>query len=303
MTARRELPLHMRLAPFSVGEAAASGISRNRLRAADVSAPFRGVRAPAGPLTLHDRCSAFRTLMAENQAFCGATAAQLWGLPVPAKITRDSRLHVLTWGTDWASTARGVLGHRSAQRPNIVMLHGLRLTDATSSWCALAAGRGGHELSLDELVEAGDRLLGRPAALCGFDEIDAAIAGYGTRRGVRALREARALLRAGSESPRETRLRLVVLRAGLPEPEPNGVITLGDGRSTHGDLVFRRYRVLLEYDGEHHLTDPVQWARDVARLNDLADAGWLVIRVTKTMQRGEILARTERALRQRGWTP
>lgn len=303
MTERRELPLHMRLAPFSVGEAAASGISRNRLRAADVSAPYRGVRAPIGTLTFLDRCNAFRTVMAENQAFCGATAAQLWGLPLPARITQDVRLHVLTWGADWASTARGVLGHRAAQRPTIALLHGLRLTDAATSWCALAANRGEHELSVDELAEAGDRLLGRPAALCAPAEIDAAIADYGARRGVRHVRSARTLLRAGSESPRETRLRLVVLRAGLPEPEPNGVITLGDGRSTHGDLVFRRYRVLLEYDGEHHLTDPVQWARDVARLNDLADAGWLVIRVTKTMPRAEIIARTERALRQRGWRP
>lgn len=298
MTRRRPLPVRLQFAPFSIHEAAAQGVSRNRLRASDLSAPFRGTRAQAGETALRTRCEAFSLVMGPHQVFAGPTAAGLWGIPLPLRLAREARLHVLTVGQDWASSAQGVIGSRTAGPVTQEVMHGLRLTDAASTWCALA-GR----LSVDELIEAGDRLLGRPLPLASSEQIDAAIAAYGSRRGIRRLREARPQLRAGSESPRETRLRLVVVRGGLPEPEPNGVIALRGGRSTHGDLVFRAFKVLLEYDGQHHREDAGQWARDVVRLNDLAEAGWLVIRITKETPRAEILARTERALRDRGWRP
>ena len=55
----------------------------------------------------------------------------------------------------------------------------------------------------------------------------------------------------------------------------------------------------MEYEGEHHLTDPVQWAKDLVRYNDLALSGWLVIRLSKHMSDGEIIARVAAALRTR----
>lgn len=298
MTRRRPLPLHMQLAPFAVAHADAVGVSRGRLRAADLDAPFHGVRAPTGESTLRDRCLAYAQRMPDTQAFSDATAAALWGMPLPARLLANADIHVSTWGERARPRSRGVVGHRLDVRPRLVRHLGHVVTDAASTWCALAA-----VLSLDELVEAGDRLVGRPQPLATFAQIDAAVARFGGRRGVRTLREARRLLRANSESPRETRVRLLLLRAGLPEPEPNGVIALLTGRSTHGDLVFREHKVLVEYDGDHHRTDPVQWARDVARLNDLADAGWHVIRINKSTPRAEVVARTVRALRERGWKP
>lgn len=170
------------------------------------------------------------------------------------------------------------------------------MTAPADAWCELA-----DVLSLDDLIAAGERLLGLPRPLATTDQIDATIARHGRRRGATRLRLARAEMRANVYSRRETFVRLMLVRAGLPEPEPNGLIVLRSGRRTRGDLVFRAYRVLVEYDGEQHLFDTAQWATDVSRLNDLAEADWRVIRITKQISRAEIVARTERALRDRGW--
>jgi hypothetical protein len=176
-------------------------------------------------------------------------------------------------------------------------VQGVPVVMPCEAWCQLA-GTLGH----DELVVAGDRLLGWPRPLASAEELDEAVDARTGRRGVRALIAARADLRSGSASARETRCRLLVVRAGFPEPELNGSIELSGG-TTPGDLVFREYRVLLEYDGEQHRTSDHQYARDIERLNDLALAGWLVVRVTKRTPPAVILDRLDRALRSRGWRP
>jgi very-short-patch-repair endonuclease len=82
-------------------------------------------------------------------------------------------------------------------------------------------------------------------------------------------------------SPRETRLRLLVLDSGLPEPEINYWIYDDRGRFlTESDLVYPREKVVLEYEGDHHRTDVKQWRKDIARRESLEDAGWRVIRVS-----------------------
>jgi hypothetical protein len=96
-------------------------------------------------------------------------------------------------------------------------------------------------------------------------------------------------------------VRLIVARAGFPEPEPNGPIELSGGRRTYGDLVFRAHRLLLKYDGEQHRLDARRFRRDIDRINDLQDAGWVVIRVHAGTPHAEIIARLDAGLRARGW--
>ncbi|MFD4422975.1 hypothetical protein ACFWN7_15940 [Agromyces sp. NPDC058484] len=229
-------------------------------------------------------------------AFSHATAAMLWGLPLPARLQSASVLHITVWGGAYPPRVRNVVGHRTTDPPRTALRGGLLLISPADSWCQLS-----RMLDELELIEAGDRLLGRPTPLATVHELDDAIARYGQRRGCRVLRAARERLRAGSESPKETGLRLEVIAAGFPDPEPNGIIQLRSGRSTHGDLVFRRWKVLLEYDGDHHREDASQWAKDVDRLNELAGNGWLVIRVNKRSRFGEIARQLADALELRGW--
>jgi hypothetical protein len=296
MPRARRLPPPLRTAAFTTSTAHGFGVTRGRLRASDLAAPFHGVRVARERLTtLADRCAAYAAVMPDDQAFYGPTAAMLWGIPLPWGIEQEERLHVVRSNGGRAVRRAGVVGYR-ASSVETRTVHGLRVTSPTATWCTLST-----MLGLDDLIAAGDRLLGLPAPLATAEEIADAIAAHGRRRGAELLRRAQRHLRPNVYSRRETFVRLLLLRAGLPEPEPNGQIVLTSGRSTRGDLVFRRYRVLVEYEGEQHLFDAAQWATDVDRLNDLAQDEWRVIRITKRTPRAEIVARTRRALRERGW--
>ena len=294
------LPRSFAAAPFSTADALAAGVTPRRLRSVSLAAPHRGVRVDARRLrTLRERCSAIAVVMTDGQAFTGPTAAILLGLPLPLALERDPRLHIVVLDGTRAPRRRGVAAGSSSAKPRLVGVPGVRsalVTAPADTWCSLAA-----HLGLDDLIAAGERLLGLPAPLADERAIDEAITRHGSRRGARRLAEARKAMRANVYSRRETFTRLVLTRAGLPEPEPNGRIVLRSGRHTRGDLVFRTYKVLVEYEGEQHLFDVDQWATDVARLNDLIDDGWWVIRITKAMPRAELISRTARALAERGW--
>lgn len=114
-------------------------------------------------------------------------------------------------------------------------------------------------------------------------------------------------VRPRTDSARETQTRLLIVRAGLPEPEVNGEIFDQYGRKlATGDLVFREYRVLTEYDGEQHFTDAEQYHWDVDRLDAIMEAGWRVIRITTSHLRltpSPALRRITTALVAAGWRP
>jgi len=239
---------------------------------------------------------AYATLMPPHTVLSHATAARLLGIPLPTRLEDDPRVHVTALGGR-APRGPGVAGHTTTRMPEETTLGMLRVTSPARTWADLSA-----LLSLDELVIAGDCLRGLPSPLATDDDLIDAVHRHAGRRGRAALGTALDLVRPGSRSPRETRARLAVVRGGLPEPELNAPIVLR-GRTVHGDLVFRPWRVLLEYEGDQHRTDAAQWAHDLGRYNDLAEDDWLVIRASRAMSDAEVVARTRRALRSRGWLP
>lgn len=101
-------------------------------------------------------------------------------------------------------------------------------------------------------------------------------------RGVARLRRVLEFVDGGAESPQESRLRMLVVRAGLPRPE-----TQIEFRQLHirVDMGWRRWKVAVEYDGVQHWTDGRQRAWDIERIALLEDAGWVVIRVSADMLR------------------
>lgn len=99
--------------------------------------------------------------------------------------------------------------------------------------------------------------------------------------GVRRARRVVDLVRERVASPRESDLRWTLHRAGLPEPEVNVEIYDDHGRwLARGDLVYRRQKVLVEYDGWQHERDAQQRQWDHLRREQLEAAGWRVIVVT-----------------------
>lgn len=76
-------------------------------------------------------------------------------------------------------------------------------------------------------------------------------------------------------------MRLIVVAAGFPEPEPN--VAQFDPvarRMRHIDGGCRAQLVGLEYDGDIHRTLCGQWREDEARRDGPAAAGWVLRRMT-----------------------
>lgn len=117
--------------------------------------------------------------------------------------------------------------------------------------------------------------------------------------GVRRARRIAPLVRERVGSVMESVLRWDLHVAGLPEPEINVDITDTAGRwLARGDLVYRRWRVLVEYDGWQHERDAAQRQWDHLRREQLEAAGWRVIVVTiEDIKRpGTVVARVRPAL-------
>jgi hypothetical protein len=103
-------------------------------------------------------------------------------------------------------------------------------------------------------------------------------------RGVRQLRATAELCDGGAESPQESRVRLLLVTAGLPAPE-----TQIEFRDEYGhpfirvDLGWREWKVAVEYDGVQHWSDSRQRSWDIDRIAILEAMGWAVIRVSAEM--------------------
>lgn len=290
------LPAEFSGKPFAVDAQGAAGVSRSRTRAKDLQAPFRGVRMPAGEPGTRELCEAYAIRMTEGQFFSHETAAVLHGLPVPS----THLLHVSTMGgAGREPRVRGIVGHRLAVGSvTVVTVGGLTIASPVSTWVMLAP-----YLSLVQLVILGDALVRRKHPLATTAEMIAAVGNAAGRRGHRRLSAALALVRARTDSPRETRTRLWLVWGGLPEPVVNSVIrNQFGGFLTFGDLVYEQYRVIVEYDGGQHFQEEGAIS-DVDRLEALMALGWRVVRINKTHSQSVAVALVRAALIQGGWRP
>ncbi len=123
---------------------------------------------------------------------------------------------------------------------------------------------------------------------------------YRGARGLRRLKAVLPLVDGGAASPKETWLRLLLIDAGFPTPTTQ--IPVADGWRLVGlvDMGWEDVKVAAEYDGDQHRVDREQYVKDMRRLPKLERLGWIVIRVIAEDREGDIIARVDRALRQRG---
>lgn len=117
--------------------------------------------------------------------------------------------------------------------------------------------------------------------------------------GVKQLRELLPLVDGGASSPRESRIRLLLIDSGFPRPETQIVVPTGS-YAVFLDMGWREYQVAVEYDGDHHRKDRRQYVKDIARLRMLEALGWIVIRVIAEDKPQDVIARVEAALVSRG---
>lgn len=229
--------------------------------------------------------------MPANQFFSHVTAAVLWGLPLSRRVLVDAEggprpLDVGVFAPRRHPRHVGVRGHQVRPALARVVTHpteGVPVATPASTWGMLASVlRDPHDL-----VAVGDALVresmfeGDPPPLATVEQLRAVVEA-GRRVGSPLLRLALDRVRTRSASRTETRCRLLLVDAGLPEPVLNHHVYDERGRFVACvDLAYPDRRVAVEYEGEHHLHDPDQWARDIRRHERLREAGWVVIRVTK----------------------
>jgi len=270
-----ELASDLRQGPFRARDAMERGVTAGRLRAGDLHTPIRGVRVAGEDPGLETRCRAFLLHRQEQVAFSHVTAAELLGAPLPAAIREDDRLHVSIPAGGRAVQAASVVGH-TLTAWTTMSFRGLPLTTPEQTWLDLAA-----VLGRDALVAVGDWLVSYRRPMTTPEALANIVRSAPGRRGIATARAALTLVRTRSESPAETRLRLILLDAGLPEPWLNYVIHRPDGSFlARVDMAYPLERVILEYEGDGHRVDREIWFRDIQRREHLEDLGWRVVRIT-----------------------
>lgn len=303
MTRAEPLPPELRHEPFEAAAALARGISRSRLRASDLRVPHRGVRVAAGagddPAA---RIAAYSVHMASDEYFSHTTAALLYGIPLPKAAEGAGVIHVSAQFPAHPPQVRGIVGHRLSVPIAPRTRKGLRMVSPARTWTQLAA-----VLGHDDLVIAGDYLVKRKAPLCTLEVLAAAVSSMGPARGALAARAALRDVRCGTDSPMETVTRLLIVRAGLPEPVIGFTVTdrNGDPVGTP-DLAYVAERIAIEYQGSVHRTDERVFADDIERRILFEGAGWQVILVIKDhvfRNPHWILQRIREALRDRADLP
>jgi hypothetical protein len=116
------------------------------------------------------------------------------------------------------------------------------------------------------------------------------------RRGIRSALEVLDLVDAGAESPQETRVRLLLIRAGFPRPETQVPVYDEHGQLVAElDLGWRDVMVGVDYEGEHHRKSRRQLDRDIRRHDLVTELGWNDVRVTAEDTDGSIVGRVARA--------
>ncbi|MFC4224788.1 endonuclease domain-containing protein [Lysinibacter cavernae] len=340
------LPLPFNAKAFRIADALDAGIPGRRLDRNDLLRPYYGIRVARQPpngrtagtarsveQTVELLASHYAPRLTPGQFFSHTTAAALWGIPLPkhAYTSRNETtqkryqttsgpsagvpIHVSAGVPFRGPDTAGVVGHRLAEPLNSITRlakDGLNLpvSAPTATWLQLFALDCG--LTNDDLVAAADYLVRRPEfpqhgrPFTSIEELTVATQAYrgrGKRRAIAALAE----IREGSDSRPESLLRLLLWRAGLPEPELNPVIAGANGiRIGRADLVYLPWKVIVEYDGDQHRRDTTQYEHDMTRLQDFHVSDWVVLRFRKTalFQTPQLVVHQVRAmLMRRGWTP
>ena len=194
-----------------------------------------------------------------------ASAARVWRVPVQ---TRPGE-HVTVPVDAHRLRRAGVTCHRR-DGVAVAVRHGVRVSVLTDLFVELA-----EELSLVELVVAGDWMVRRHHVR--IKDLQRAAKQAPGRAGALA-RKASGYVRARVDSPMESRLRMLIVLAGIPEPRVNVSVRDADGEPVRRfDLSWPDIRVIVEYDGRHHVERVEQWESDLDRREEIDDEGWRIL--------------------------
>lgn len=279
--------------PFTRADARAQGITEKALRGPAYQCLFYDVYVAANvPVTPVLRAQAALRVTPPGAHASHFTAAEIWRACPP----EQALTHVTVPRDTVRPRRRGIRAHQNGLPVDVVSRYGVRLSSPAQTFLDLAA-----DASLVDLVVVGDSLV-REAGIRPGILVRAADQWAGD--GARLARRAARLVRKGVDSAMESRLRMLIVLAGLPEPDVNVILEKSDGSwKMRFDLCYPRLKLIVEYDGRQHAEDDDQWGHDIDRREELDRLGWRIIVVRSKgiyVEPERTLHRVLEALRERG---
>ncbi len=279
--------------PFRRADGLAAGLTVRQLRGAGYTRLLHDTYICASVLvTLDLRASVSLELCGPGGHVSHHTAAKMWGAWVPD----DAEIHVSVRRRQDRRKRDGIRCHLAHLSAEVVIHRGKRVSSPAQTFLDMAKA-----LGLVDLVILGDSLVHRE--LISPVELRRAADHWRGHKAIHA-RRAASLVRSGVESPMETRLRLLMVLAGLPEPVIAHEVVRADApRRIRFDLSYPGLRLAIEYDGRQHADNREQWLHDIDRREGIDELRWRLIIVTSAgiyVDPGTTLNRIVRALHQQG---
>ena len=264
------IPPELMKAPFSLREARRAGLTESSLQGK--SWRRLGVELYCWEGLRQDpwlHLSALVRMLPPEAVFAGTTAAWMMGLDF---VPNDPVEIIVSVGSGLRS--RSGLAVRRAELPasDVSTIRGLPATAVHRTLCDLCLRLPAVNalIAIDMAVHVG---------LTDANAIRLYSDGRQGRAGVFRLRSL-AEIAADAESPMETRLRWLLIQAGLPYPEVQTKLRDREQRFLgRADLYYPGARLILEYDGANHRDRLVE---DNRRQNLLINAGFRLLRFTAT---------------------
>ncbi len=263
-----DIPPELTNGPFTLEEARAVGLTLSALRGKAwrrlSSELYCVAELRENPWLL---LSAWQRLLPAEAVFAGATAAWLFGLDL--KPTDPVEI-VVPPGSGTRSRVGLSVRRCELRRAEVVSIRGLRATSLPRTLAELCLQCPAVEalVAIDMAIYGG---LIDAAALVRYAKAAKGRAGAGRMRML-------APLAAPAESPMETRLRWLLMEAGLPRPDVQTNLHDAEARFIgRADLYYHSAKLVLEYDGGNHRDRLVE---DDRRQNLLINAGFRLLRFT-----------------------
>ena len=270
--------------PFVGSEAVAAGVVKKHQLRSDFICVFPDVYAHrALTLSVRQRALAAWLWSHRQGVVAGLTASALHG----AAWVEDGQPVELVWAN--ARRPRGLRTYdfRLAS-DEFAESHGMRVTTPVRT--AFDLGRRGR---LGDAVARMDAL----GHATGFSVEDVVVLAtrHSGSRGLMQLATALELHDPGAASPRETWLRLMLIRARFPRPRTQIPVRSASGRQYYLDMGWEELKVAVEYDGDQHRVNRPQFVKDVRRLEELRELDWIVVRVLAENGNRDTIERVRRA--------
>jgi hypothetical protein len=265
----REIPEPLLGRPFARAEALALGVTSRMLEGRRfVRIHPRVYRHRDHVLSFDDHVAAARLALPTEVHPTGSTRLQMLGLEVgptfPLRFVVEGDLHL---------DLDGIFLHRTVLLPPV---------DAVGATPAAAYLAYCHRARTVDAISVGDWLLHRGHV--DGDELRRLVARQDWRDGAAEAAWVMDHLDADARSLRESAVRSMLRFAGLPAPESNGPVEVGDV-VVHGDLWYPQYRVAVEYEAAHHQTDRGQYVSDIDRYALYRRFGVHYVQVTQEKMR------------------